>query len=95
MPVNYVELDRALHGNQAPENLDADTRAEYDAIVAQGPVQRVEPTEADLAAEQFWAEVNECAAAVHAVGEQHGHGSAQQDQFIVDLRALGGEEPAN
>lgn len=88
--IDYVQLDRALHGNQAPENLDEETRAEYDAIVAEGPVQQAEPTEADRAADELHAEVNQFIADKVADMEAKGivEGSPEEHQYHLDLAAL-------
>ena len=88
--IEYVLLDRALHGHLNPDELNVPTRAEYDAIAAQGPIEPGAGSPADDAADQFWAGVRECEAAVHAKGEEAGWGSEEHDQFVADLRILGG-----
>lgn len=90
--INFVALDRALHGHDDPAELDSETRDEYNAVIAQGEVGTPEPDEADQISAWVWAELRHCEEAVGRVGERYGAGSEEQDRFIRELRAL---NPAN
>lgn len=93
--INYVALDKALHGQSEADGLDAETRAEYDAIVAQGPVKPAKPSKSDKEADKFWAQMRQLESDIPADMEAKGidpH-SAQGHEYFVALRTLG-EKPS-
>lgn len=93
--INYVALDKALHGHAKADELDVETRAEYDAIVAEGPVKAAKPSKADKEADKFWAQMRQLESEIPADMEAQGidpH-SPQGHEYFVALRALG-EKPA-
>ena len=67
--IEYVLLDRALHGHLNPDELNAPTRAEYDAIAAQGPTEPGAGRPADEAGDKVWGGGRESESAEDAEGE--------------------------
>jgi hypothetical protein len=93
--IDWVALSKVLSAGGDPAGLDVVTRAEYDRAAAEANAageqvgQPVEPTEADQAATQFWADVVAFEADAAPIVAELGEGTLAHQQFIEDMNAMG------